>query len=181
VAPHEEASGIGVVRPGQRRWRLAVLASMVVIGLGAILAWSASKIFHSELVVRTCFQDAEGLRAGAAVRIAGVDVGRVRVVRAQPENHSCPAHVEIFLSTPYQLKISSDSIATTQTAGILGETYVEIDSSRATGPAIAMGGELKSRAAEHLTAKEWLDRLEKISKGLCEAENDTKGAHSSKP
>ena len=172
-----------------RRWRLAVLGVIIAVALAAILASSASKFSYSELKLTTCFRDAGGLQSGAEVRIAGVRVGRVKTIRAQPGNHSCPAWAEMVLATPYELKVGSDSIATTQSAGLLGGTYIEIDSSKASGPAVMNGGELTSRSSEQVSAGRLLDELndklntldKTLRKEPCEAGRDSKGAQSGKP
>src|SRR5216684_9047472 len=91
---------------------------------------------YSRQDIKSCFDDAGGLRAGAAVRIAGVDVGTVRSVRAKPQNKNCPAEVEMVLATAYEIRIPKDSLAEINTAGLLGEADVNIDTTQASGAAI---------------------------------------------
>jgi ABC-type transporter Mla subunit MlaD len=86
--------------------------------------------------------------AGATVRIAGVDVGTVRSVRANPQNKNCPAEVEMALATTYEIRIPKDAIAETNTAGVLGEVYVNIDTTQASGAAIDNYGYLKSKSSK---------------------------------
>jgi ABC-type transporter Mla subunit MlaD len=81
-----------------------------------------------------------------AVRVAGVDVGTVRSVQADPQNKNCAAEVETVLATTYKINIPKDSIAGTNTAGLLGEVYVNIDTRQASGAPIENYGYLKSRA-----------------------------------
>ena len=56
------------------------------------------------------------------------------------------------LQTHYELKIPEDSVASTATAGILGETYLDIDVSAASGPPIVSGGRLPSKESTNFTA-----------------------------
>lgn len=114
-----------------------------------------------KLVVNTCWQDADGLRTGAKVRIAGVDVGFARVVRAQPQERACPVAVEMAFTTDYELKIPADSVVSTATAGILGETLLDIDVSQASGRPIVNRGLLPSRQQEKLSAEKILNSLDK--------------------
>lgn len=97
------------------------------------------------LPVRACFQNVKGLRAGAAVRIAGVEVGNVRSVRAQPTNASCPAAVEMEIATDYSISLPSDAVASIDTDGILGASYLAIDAAHAFGSPLTSGSQIRSR------------------------------------
>ncbi len=125
-------------------YRTIILALIVAVGLGVLASLIAtrSRFFHQQ--VRACFDDVKGLRPGADVRIAGVHVGDVRVVRADPGKKNCPAEIAMDLATPYELRIPKDSIAEIQTDGILGPPLVAIDVTKATGEPINNGGYLTS-------------------------------------
>jgi ABC-type transporter Mla subunit MlaD len=126
-------------------YRKAVLGMIVATGLVTLASLFILRSRFPRQELRTCFNDARGLRPGASVRIAGVDVGVVRVVRANPENKNCPAEVVMDLSTPYELKIPRDSIAEIQTGGLLGPSLVAIDVTQATREPIDNGGYLMSK------------------------------------
>jgi phospholipid/cholesterol/gamma-HCH transport system substrate-binding protein len=145
--PH--ASPVGLPQQSGR-WATVLIVS---IGLMALAGFSFLKFsIGPSLRLGTCFQDVGDLRRGARVRLAGVDVGTVRDVRAQPSNKACPGAVEMELRTPYELKIPKDSVAATATAGILGETYLEIDVSGTSAPPIQSGGQLPSKESARFTA-----------------------------
>jgi len=120
---------------------------------------------HS-LRIRACFQDVNGLRAGAFVRIAGVEVGRVRTIHAQPTNSTCPANVEMELATDYPLSLPNDAVASINTAGILGAPNVSIDASGASGPPVAIGGQIRSQENAPFTAAGLERILDKFAKDL---------------
>jgi len=128
--------------------RKSILALMIVVGIAAIGTLFINPLRYSRQDLKSCFDDAGGLRAGAAVRIAGVDVGTVRRVRANPQNKNCPAEVEMALATAYEIRIPKDSIAETNTAGVLGEAYVIIDTTQASGAPIENYGYLKSKSSK---------------------------------
>jgi phospholipid/cholesterol/gamma-HCH transport system substrate-binding protein len=127
--------------------RKVILALMVAVGLAAIGSLFVNRTRYSRLDLKSCFGDAGGLRAGAQVRIAGVEVGTVRSVRANPQNKSCPAEVEMSLATTYEIVIPKDSIAETETAGLLGESYLNIDTTQAVGAPVENFGYLKSKSS----------------------------------
>lgn len=139
----------------------------ILIGLTALLALGVFvALFRPErhsLHVRCYFQDAQGLRAGTKVRVAGVDVGSVTSVRVRPDQPDHPAEVILLLQTPYELKIRNDAVVTLETAGLLGETFPQIDIQGATGPELQDGGTLKTRPGQGPTTQQLLDCLSKIS------------------
>ena len=67
------------------------------------------------------FTDVGGLRVGASVSIAGVDVGRVKSISL---NEQYEAKVVLSLNAGIQLQ--EDSIASVKTKGLIGEKYVGI-------------------------------------------------------
>jgi len=87
--------------------RRIILAAIIVLGLALVFLTVAKHSSH-HLLLKTYFQDAHGLRAGAPVRVAGVDVGRVTEVRVRPELKEHAAEVRMSLQTPYELKIPED-------------------------------------------------------------------------
>jgi phospholipid/cholesterol/gamma-HCH transport system substrate-binding protein len=114
-----------------RNIRIGLIA---VAALAILATWMFRPSWSQQLVLRACFNDVRGLRSGAGVRIAGVDVGRVAKVRARPDNKLCPADVEMKLNTQYELKVPTDAIARVQSAGLLGEEFVDIGVQDAKGP-----------------------------------------------
>jgi phospholipid/cholesterol/gamma-HCH transport system substrate-binding protein len=66
------------------------------------------------------FSNSGGLKTGASVVIAGVEVGRVKSIRLDDYQALISIHL------PSGIKIQDDSIATIKTKGLIGEKYVEI-------------------------------------------------------
>lgn len=123
---------------------------MVVVGLAAIGSlFVRNRPFFYRQDLKSCFSDSGGLQAGAPVRIAGVDVGTVRSVRANPQNKNCPAEIEMAIVTAYEVKIPRDSITGIETAGLLGEAYLSIDTTQASAAPIENYGYLKSKPSKN--------------------------------
>jgi len=129
--------------------RKSLLVLMIVIGLAAVGSLFINPLRYSRQDIKSCFNDAGGLRAGASVRIAGVEVGTVRTVRANPQNKNCPAEVEMALATTYEIRIPKDSITETETAGLIGEVYLSVDTTQASGASIENYGYLKSKPGKN--------------------------------
>jgi ABC-type transporter Mla subunit MlaD len=126
----------------------AVMLSIVVVGLAVLGSFAFLRRQYSHHNLKSCLVDAGGLRPGAWVRIAGVDVGTVRSVRANPQNKWCPAEVDLELATTYEISIPSDSLLEIDTTGFLGGAYANIDTTNASGSPIEEYGYLKSKAKE---------------------------------
>ena len=118
---------------------IAVLALAVLI----ILMGSSTGIFTRKIHLVTYFNNAQGLRSGAAVRVQGVDVGNVSGVSVVPGS-PLPVRVEMKVTTKYEDAIKKDSVAGLATAGVLGETFVDIDSINKSGTMAVNGDTLKS-------------------------------------
>jgi phospholipid/cholesterol/gamma-HCH transport system substrate-binding protein len=114
------------------------------------------------LTVKAYFSNVSGLREGATVRIAGVDIGSVKSVHVRPELGQEPVEVVMMLNPPYELRIPSDSTVSLETAGVLGATYAEINAASASGPPLGPNAVLKTRLTEQMTAQQFLVFVNKI-------------------
>jgi phospholipid/cholesterol/gamma-HCH transport system substrate-binding protein len=148
--PGEQPQASPQVTPSGR-WVTLLTASL---GLLALAVFLVGKIpTGPSMRLKTCFKDVSGLRPGAKVRVAGVDIGTVRDIRAQPMDKACPGAVEMELRTPYELKIPEDSVASIANATVVFEgTYLEIDVSGSSGRPIQSGGQLPSKESVKFTA-----------------------------
>ncbi|HVO80504.1 MAG TPA: MlaD family protein [Terriglobales bacterium] len=143
--------------------RVGLIALAIAVITFAVL-WGYPRLVTHRLELRVYFQNANGLRAGAPVRLAGVEVGKVTSVRARPERQAAPAEVTLSLRTPYELNIPSDSTVSLATAGVLGETFAEINVLGASGAPIKSGGILKEEPTKELTTKEIIEKVGDIVK-----------------
>src|SRR6202022_2890770 len=82
---------------------------------------------------------------GAPLRLAGVDIGNVTGVRIVNGKPLTPVEIMMKVNTKYKFNLRKDSVTILSTAGILGETYVDIDSTQAKGPEAVDGDTLAAR------------------------------------
>ena len=134
----------------------------LLLAIATILSIPLAKRLKRNLQVKAYFQNAAGLQVGAAVRIAGVEVGGVTAIRVRPELRDNPAEVSISLDRSYMLNIPRDSVASLSTEGVLGPAFVDIDISKASGPPLQNGAVLKTVSVDSLTPKQFLDRMSEI-------------------
>jgi phospholipid/cholesterol/gamma-HCH transport system substrate-binding protein len=120
----------------QLRVGLTVVFASLVLALLLFLMSGTSGLFTKRITLVSFFDNAEGLRIGAPVRLNGVDIGNVAKILIVPDKDKQITPVEIVMkvSTKYNFNLHRDSVTSLDTAGVLGETYLDIDSSQAVGP-----------------------------------------------
>jgi phospholipid/cholesterol/gamma-HCH transport system substrate-binding protein len=131
----------------QLRVGLTVLVASVTLGFLIFLMSGTGGWFTRKITIHSFFDNAQGLREGAPVRLAGVDIGNVtgiHIVHGKPQT---PVEVTMKVNTKYSFNLRKDSVTLMSTAGILGETFVDIDSSAAKGPEATDGDVLAAHDA----------------------------------
>jgi phospholipid/cholesterol/gamma-HCH transport system substrate-binding protein len=114
----------------QVRAGVFIFMALVFIAAGVLLMGQKTKMFTPKGSFRVVMGDVAGLKEGAPVWLAGVDVGVVTAVEfVNPEKSN---EVTIFIEAEHAAlrKISSDSKITIKTRGLMGEKYVDISPSR---------------------------------------------------
>lgn len=97
----------------------------MIVGI-ACLAYLSIKLGKMEIIgdkgykLYAEFSELGGLKNGAAVEIAGVEVGRVKNISLADYQ----AKVELQINSG--IKIQEDSIAAVKTKGLLGEKFIQI-------------------------------------------------------
>ncbi len=124
---------------------LTVLIASATLAVLIFLMSGTAGWFTSKITLRSYFDNAGGLREGAPVRLAGVDIGNVETVRIVDGKPTTPVEVTMKVTTKYRRNLLKDSVTLLSTAGVLGETYVDIDSSTAKGPVATDGDTLATR------------------------------------
>jgi phospholipid/cholesterol/gamma-HCH transport system substrate-binding protein len=119
----------------QLRVGVTVIIACVVLFVLLFLMTGTGGLFAQRITLYSYFDNAEGLRQGAPVRLSGVDIGNVTKIRIVPDKSKqlTPVQVTMKVSTKYGFSLRRDSVVSLETAGVLGETYLDIDSSQAVG------------------------------------------------
>jgi phospholipid/cholesterol/gamma-HCH transport system substrate-binding protein len=131
---------------GQLRVGLMVGIGLIILVVGILLISRGLGALGSHYTLKAYFPEAEGLRNGAEVDLAGVPVGDVDQVYVS--NLRDPNRAVIVLMTlrrDYQDDIRADSVATIQTAGLLGQSFVDISRGSPTQPILPNGAEVTAR------------------------------------
>lgn len=131
---------------------ITVLVASTILAILILLMSGTGGILTTKILLKSYFDNAGGLRVGAPVRLQGVDIGnvtRIRVV-ADPSRQLTPVEVTMKVSTRFHANLRKDSLTTLSTSGVLGETYVDIDSAKARGSEAQEGDVLGTRETPQL-------------------------------
>ena len=132
-----------------------VLTSLLVIAVGG-----ASGFAWERYELKTNFANVQGLKAGAIVRVAGVEVGKVTRVALAGTG------VEVVLSIKKEnrSRVTTDSYASIGSMSLLGEPLIDL-SPASTGTPLKDGDVIKSKKP----ASQLSDVAETANEGIVEA------------
>ncbi|HEY7095413.1 MAG TPA: MlaD family protein [Terriglobales bacterium] len=126
---------------------ITVLVASITLGILIFLMSGTGGWLTPKITIKSYFDNAGGLRNGAPVRLNGVDIGNVKGIRvvSDADKKLTPVEVTMKVSTKYRDNLRKDSLTALSTAGVLGETYIDIDSGQASGPPAETGDVLPIR------------------------------------
>lgn len=135
----------------QLRVGVMVAVSLVVLIIGIFYISGQIGFWTRKYTLKAYFSDAGGLRPGAQVRLAGITVGNVYNIRISSYTDPNRA-VEVVMRIPrrYQNEIRADSEADSTTAGLLGESYIDISRGGPGQRVVADGGEIRTRQEKNI-------------------------------
>jgi phospholipid/cholesterol/gamma-HCH transport system substrate-binding protein len=122
---------------------LVMVAMAVLVGLIFLMSGSMGGVFAKRLRLRSYFANAAGLKDGAPVTLEGVTIGNVRRIRVDPSHNPTPVEVDMQIGVQSMNGLHVDSTSAIAQAGVLGDSYIDIDSTHATGPPPADGAVLR--------------------------------------
>jgi phospholipid/cholesterol/gamma-HCH transport system substrate-binding protein len=132
----------------QLKWsqlKVGITVIVAAITMGVLITlMSGGGFFTTKITLKSYFLDGQGLRVGAPVRLSGVDIGNVKMIRVVPNQPLAAVEVTMKVNTKYGFNLRKDSKTVLSTAGVLGETLINIDSSTAKGALAGDGDVLPS-------------------------------------
>ena len=99
---------------------LFVLAGILCLGYLSIKLARMEVLGGDGYEVYAVFSNTGGLKEGASVVIAGVEVGRVKAITIEDYE------AKVALTLKEGLEIQEDAIASVKTKGLIGEKYIQI-------------------------------------------------------
>lgn len=103
-----------------------VFFAIFLLGMAVWVLGQGTEAFEDRYKINASFDDVVGLRDGAVVRLAGIDIGEVSQVRMSDDIGVKPVFVELTIKAQYKNRIREDSVARIDTEGLLGDKYVAV-------------------------------------------------------
>ena len=116
-----------------------VLAMVVIFMLGDI-----SDMFERRFTVYARFDDISGLRVGAPIYLAGINVGKVEKIRFPGSLEEKKVVVTMRVRSEYRIRVRNDSAASVMTQGLLGDKAIFITVGSPDSPEVKNGGRIAS-------------------------------------
>ncbi len=162
---------------------LVLVAMAILIGLIFLLGRTTGGLFAPKLTLRSYFNNASGLKNGAPVTLEGVTIGNVIKIQIVRDRNPYPVEVTMRVGEQYLHDLHVDSTTSIAQAGVLGDSYVDIDSTQATGPQPTNNIELKATQAPNIqsvisSSQDGIDQISVLLKKLqilADSLNSSKG------
>jgi len=133
---------------------LVILAAFV-LSIGGMKTWSSGYRVHF------IFNFVNGVKLGAPVRFAGVDVGQVKNIKFIIPAKDLPTKVDIICWIKKEIQIPTDSTVWVNTLGLLGEKYVEVMPGKDYGKCLAENEQIAGQ--DPIPMQEVTDLAKKIA------------------
>ena len=147
-----------------KRFNFEAAVGIFLVAGFLCFSWLSIKLGDADIfgkptnTVTARFGSVSGLKPGATVEIAGVQVGKVTTIELRKEDYEAEVHLEI----DNDVELQEDCIASIRTAGIIGDRYIKI-SPGGSDDIIEPGGEI-------LETESAINMEELISKYIFEKE-----------
>jgi phospholipid/cholesterol/gamma-HCH transport system substrate-binding protein len=103
-----------------------VFLMVLLAGVVVFLIGKESNLFEQQVSLSTSFANVSGLKAGAPVRLSGLDVGVVTGIRFP--DAAAQAKIDVFLKVRKDVtsRITTESVANIESRGLLGDKIIDI-------------------------------------------------------
>lgn len=137
--------------------KVGVFFVISLIILGALLEvgekWNP---FEKKIRFKTYLSSVTGLKLGDQVRLAGVDVGRIKEINVKDQN------VEIIFDVKPGTRVKTDSVASLRLTNLLGGQFLSISLGSPGAPLLEPGGTLQGKDSANIDVI--VDNISDLSK-----------------
>jgi phospholipid/cholesterol/gamma-HCH transport system substrate-binding protein len=125
------------------RLGIFLFLGFLLFAVGIFMIGKRGAMFGSSFKVKANFANVQGLRNGALVRLNGIDVGSVSSIRLVPDT-TWRVQVTMDLTEDIRRFIRTDSKATIETEGLVGNKVVVLAAGSSTAEIVSDGGYIQT-------------------------------------
>lgn len=107
-----------------------IVCALVFLACAILLMGTRTNLFVAKGKLSVIMNDVQGLKVGAPVWLAGIDVGMVTSIRFEDPLKTNEVEVKLQIEKESMKKIGEDSVIRVKTRGLMGEKYIDITPSR---------------------------------------------------
>jgi phospholipid/cholesterol/gamma-HCH transport system substrate-binding protein len=123
---------------------LFVIGGILLFAAGLFLIGDRRQLFSKDFEIYAEFKELGGLQDGAKVKVGGMDAGEVLDIQV-PAQPQAKFRVKMRILEKLHAVVRSDSVATIQTEGVLGNKFLKVDPGTAAAPAAPAGSTIPGR------------------------------------
>jgi phospholipid/cholesterol/gamma-HCH transport system substrate-binding protein len=127
-----------------------IIGGLLLFGVGLFMIGDRRMLFGDTVDVHAEFASIAGLENGAIVRVAGMNAGEVEHIHVPP-GPSSRFRVRLRVRADFGPLLRTDSVASIQNDGLVGNKFVQIEPGTEMAGAIAPGGTILSREPFDIT------------------------------
>jgi phospholipid/cholesterol/gamma-HCH transport system substrate-binding protein len=141
------------VQWAQLRVGVLIIVSLALFAIAVFFISGQVGFFTRHYTLKAYLPSAGDLREGAQVRLAGISVGNVAKIQISPyTDRQRAVEVNLKIARTYQSEIRTDSVASVETVGLLGDSYMDITRGTAGQEVVADGGAVKTAEKADIAA-----------------------------
>src|SRR3990172_4976590 len=123
---------------------LFLIVGILLFAVGLFMIGDRRKLFSQDFELYAEFKELSGLQNGADVKVGGMAAGEVIDIEVPPQPQS-KFRVKMRIVEKLHPVVRTDSIATIQTEGVLGNKFLKIDQGTPQAQAAPPGSTIPSR------------------------------------
>ena len=141
------------VQWAQLRVGVLIIVSLALFAIAVFFISGQVGFFNRHYTLKAYLPSAGDLHEGAQVRLAGISVGNVAKIQISPyTDRQRAVEVNLKIARTYQSEIRTDSVASVETVGLLGDSYMDITRGTAGQEVVADGGAVKTAEKADIAA-----------------------------
>jgi phospholipid/cholesterol/gamma-HCH transport system substrate-binding protein len=130
-----------------------VISSLAIFTIGVFFISGQEGLFTRHYTLKAYLASAGDLREGADVRLTGIYVGSVAKIRISPyAEKERGVELDLKIARRFQNEIRADSVASVNTVGLLGDSYVDVTRGTPAQEPLANDGTLTTSEKANMTA-----------------------------